>query len=97
MELIEGMLEEIAAVGRASGVDLYPEFVENSLDLLKSLPPAHRPSLYHDLIGGRRLELEELNGTLVRLGRENDVPVPLNFAIYAVLKPFADGAPDMPS
>ena len=53
--------------------------------------------MYHDMLAGKRLELDALNGTLVRLGRENGVPVPLNFAIYAALKPFADGAPDIPS
>ena len=47
----------------------------------------------HDLAAGRRLELETLNGTVVRLGRECGVPTPLNFAIYAGLRPYAGGAP----
>jgi len=46
----------------------------------------------HDLAAGRRLELETLNGTVIRLGRERGVPTPLNFAIYAALRPFAGGA-----
>ena len=43
--------------------------------------------------GGRRLEIETLNGTVVRLGRERGVPTPANFAVYAALKPYAEGAP----
>jgi 2-dehydropantoate 2-reductase len=50
----------------------------------------------YDLAAGRRLELETLNGTVVRLGREQGIPTPCNFAIYAALKPYADGAPAMP-
>ena len=53
-------------------------------------------SLYYDLAAGRRLEIETLNGTVVRLGRERGVPTPANFAIYAALKPYADGAPSAP-
>ncbi len=49
-------------------------------------------SLYHDLAAGRRLELESLNGTVVRLGRHCGIPTLFNFAIYAALKPSVDGA-----
>ncbi len=58
-------------------------------------PWAHG-SLYHDLAGGRRLELESLNGEVVRRGREHGVETPLNFAIYAALRPYVDGAPVLP-
>jgi 2-dehydropantoate 2-reductase len=52
-----------------------------------------RGSLYYDLAAGRRLEIETLNGTVVRLGREHRVPTPANFAVYAALKPYAGGPP----
>jgi Ketopantoate reductase PanE/ApbA C terminal len=55
--------------------------------------PGARGSLYHDLAVGRRLELESLNGEVVRRGREYDVSTPLNFAIYAALRPYVDGPP----
>ena len=54
-------------------------------------------SMYYDLVGGKRLELESHNGTVVRLGTEHGVETPLNFAIYAALKPYVDGAPELPS
>jgi 2-dehydropantoate 2-reductase len=46
-----------------------------------------------DMLDGRRLELESLNGAVVRLGRELGVATPLNFAVYAALKPYVNGAP----
>jgi 2-dehydropantoate 2-reductase len=49
--------------------------------------------MYYDLAAGRRLELDVLNGTVVRLGDEYGIPTPFNFAIYAALKPYLDGAP----
>ena len=46
--------------------------------------------------GGQRLELESLKGEVVRRGREHGIEMPLNFAIYAVLRPYVDGAPVLP-
>jgi 2-dehydropantoate 2-reductase len=56
-------------------------------------PRAVRGSMSYDLLAGHRLELESLNGTVVRLGRDRGIATPLNFAVYAALKPYVDGAP----
>ena len=58
--------------------------------------PKMTASMYYDLDDGRRLELEALNGTVVRLGRELGITTPLNFAIYPALKPYVDSIPPMP-
>ena len=50
----------------------------------------------YDMDDGKRLELEALNDTVVRLGREYGIPTPLNVAIYAALKTYIDGTPPMP-
>jgi len=61
------------------------------------MEPWFRGSMAQDLLEGRRLELETLNGTVVRLGRAREVAVPANWTIYAALRPFADGAPEVPT
>ena len=48
-----------------------------------------KASMQTDLENGRPLELEALNGAVVRLGRASDVPTPANEAIYGLLKPHA--------
>ena len=45
-----------------------------------------RPSLAQDVMKGRRTEVEELNGYVVRKGRQAGVPTPVNRAIVAVTK-----------
>jgi 2-dehydropantoate 2-reductase len=49
-----------------------------------------------DLERGRRLELDGLSGTSLRLGRAHNVPTPTptHAAVYAALKPFKDGVVD---
>ena len=82
-------LREVRAVGRASGVALPPNLVEQTLRLTEGFSPQTRPSLLVDLEAGRRLELEAMSGTVVRYGRERRVPTPVHGVIYAALKPSA--------
>lgn len=42
------------------------------------------------------MELESLNGEVVRRGREHGIETPLNFAVYAALRPYVDGPPTPP-
>lgn len=92
---MRGILLETGAVAKATGVELrtdYADFMMGMVD--EHVPGTHRGSMLVDLEAGRRLELEAINGELVRLGKEHGVPTPLNFAIYALLSPYANGAPD---
>jgi 2-dehydropantoate 2-reductase len=86
---------ETAAVGRAAGVSLGSDVVENQLTMIKDkTPPYARASMAVDLSRGNRLELPWLAGKVVALGREHGVPTPANAAIFAALKPYANGAPE---
>ena len=95
-DLLRGTSEEVEAVARAGAIDLAADCVEQALTHAASVEPWGSSSLYRDLAGGRRMELESLNGEVVRRGREHDVETPLNFAIYAALRPYVDGAPALP-
>ena len=94
--LFRGTSEEVEATARASEIDLAADCVEQATAQAAAVEPWGRGSLYHDLAGGRRLELESLNGEVVRRGREHGVETPLNFAIYAALRPYVAGTPDLP-
>jgi 2-dehydropantoate 2-reductase len=87
------LLEEEEAVARGGGIELPKDCVEQALVTAAAVEPWGRGSLYHDLAGGGRLELEGLNGEVVRRGCEHGIETPLNFAIYAALRPYVDGAP----
>jgi 2-dehydropantoate 2-reductase len=91
--LYRGVMEEAASVGRARGVALPDERVQHWFDTSTWLNPNVYGSMYHDLATGRRMELDALNGTVVRYGRDLGIPTPLNFAIAAALAPYADGMP----
>lgn len=86
-ELYVDALREVEAVGRARGVALAPDVVEETVQLTKEFAPETKPSLLMDLEAGRRLELEALSGTVVRYGHQTKVPTPVHRVIYAGLKP----------
>ena len=89
--LYRTILEELAAVAAAAGVKLPADTVETIVKAAAALAPETTSSLAHDLSQGRRLELEGLHGHAVRLAERLGVPTPTVFAVYAVLKPHADG------
>ena len=57
--------------------------------LLTSQHAGATASLRHDLLTGHRMELEALQGVVVRLGRKHGIPTPFMDAAYAILEPWA--------
>jgi 2-dehydropantoate 2-reductase len=85
------VMREVVAVGRAKGVDLSPEFADQRLAFVDTLPPGMTSSMHNDLERGSRLEVGWLSGAVVRLGRPTGIPTPANRAVYAALKLHAEG------
>jgi 2-dehydropantoate 2-reductase len=88
-QLYVDALREVATVGQARDVALSPDIVERTLRMTETFPPGTKPSLLVDLEAGRRLELEAMSGTVVRLGHIAGVPTPVHRVIYGALKPSA--------
>lgn len=91
LELARRSMAEIAAIAEAEGVRLALDAQSGAMAFLENLPPDVVASMRQDLDAGRRLELEGVSGTIVRLGRKHDIATPLHDVAYACLKPFADG------
>jgi 2-dehydropantoate 2-reductase len=82
---------EVQAVARAEGV-LVPEDVPVRVrQYADALPSGTRSSLLIDLQQGKRIEVEALQGALVRRARRHGVAVPIMETLYAVLRHHADG------
>jgi 2-dehydropantoate 2-reductase len=92
-DLIRQAVAEGVAVATAHGIALSPALPEEIIAIGNSQPPQYKPSMLVDLEHGRRLEVEALNGALVRLGRAAGVATPINAYIYACLKPYVNGNP----
>ncbi len=87
------ILGEVVALGNAVGAGLAADLADTAMGMLDNLGAAFTSSLHHDLAEGKRLELEALHGHAVRLAERHGIPTPMLFAVYAALKPYADGPP----
>jgi 2-dehydropantoate 2-reductase len=87
--MLRSIMEEAWQVGRAQGVPLADDHVDRSHELVLAQADDEGTSLRHDLLTGHRMELDALQGTLMRLGRQSGIPTPWTDAAYAVLEPWA--------
>jgi 2-dehydropantoate 2-reductase len=82
---------EIEALARAEGVPVAADVVERIEPYVSRIPGTMRSSLLIDLQAGKRIEVEALQGAVVRRAAKLGVPVPIISALYAVLKLHAAG------
>jgi 2-dehydropantoate 2-reductase len=84
---------EVAAVARAEGIAIAADAVDRIAPYVESIPGSMRSSLLIDLSQGKRIEVEALQGAVVRRGARVGVPTPVVSTLYAILKPHEMGAP----
>jgi 2-dehydropantoate 2-reductase len=82
---------EVERVARAEGVHVAADRITRIEGYMASLPPSTRSSLLIDLQQGKRIEVEALQGSVVRRGKKTGVPTPIHAALYAALKPYEHG------
>jgi 2-dehydropantoate 2-reductase len=86
--MLVGVMQEVAAVGRAHGVALGDEVVDRILNnVIDRAPEGTIASMQKDIMEGRRSELDAQNGAVIRMGRELGMPTSINEFIYASLLP----------
>lgn len=84
------LMTEVATVARAEGVDLPETVVEEWCAFVRELDGEMYSSLHYDLTHDKRLELDALHGSVVRHAEEAGVDAPMNEAVDAILRPWAD-------
>ena len=83
---------EIEALARAEGVPVAGDVVDRMIPYIDAIPGTMRSSLLIDLQQGKRIEVEALQGAVVRRAQQLGVPTPIVSTLYAVLKLHAAGS-----
>ncbi len=84
--LLERAMREVAAVARAKDILLDSDVVEKNMDFCDKMTPDTTPSMQRDVIAGRRLEYDAINGAIVRAGKETEIPTPVHEFFWTCLK-----------
>jgi 2-dehydropantoate 2-reductase len=80
---------EVERLARAEAVPVAGDVIERVSRYIEGIPGSMRSSLLIDLSQGRRIEVEALQGAVVRRAARACVAVPIMSTLYAVLKPWA--------
>jgi 2-dehydropantoate 2-reductase len=91
--LMQLVMEEVVAVGKAKGVKFDADLVPDQMARVETYPASMVASMCGDLRRGNRLELPWLSGMVAKFGKELDIPTPANQFVYAALKLYANGRP----
>jgi 2-dehydropantoate 2-reductase len=83
--LVRDLVDEGRAVAAAAGVELHDDPWGMNV-LATERGHRHFPSMLEDVEARRPTELESINGALVREARRRGVPVPLQQALYRLVK-----------
>jgi 2-dehydropantoate 2-reductase len=89
-QLLETTVYEVLAVAKASGIQ--PAGLEDPKVALAGAykvavqMAATRSSTAQDMMRGKKTEIDSLNGFIVRRGRELNIPVPVNHALFTLVK-----------
>jgi 2-dehydropantoate 2-reductase len=86
MTLIEQIVKETAAVGRAYGIALSEDVVQATVENFRARPPGPLPES-REVVDRRPLDLDCMIGVVRRRGQMVGVRTPLHDAIYALLLP----------
>ena len=88
--IMDTIIDEIFRVAQAREIALNWKSAAAYRDhfYTRLLPPTakHFPSMYYDVKAGKRLEIDALNGAIVKLAREKGISVPVNETITNIIK-----------
>lgn len=85
-ELMHAMVLEVIAVARAEGAQLDTDLADKIIAGQLKAPLDAVNSLHADRLAGRNMEVDARNGAVVRAGRRNGIPTPLNSMAVALLE-----------
>jgi len=85
-QLLQGVMKEVEMLARHRGIDLEENVVEESIALAESYNKEFKPSMLRDLEWRKPMEINAINGLVVKMGQEAGIATPLNQVISACLK-----------
>ncbi len=84
-KIVEMAMKETVKVANKKGIRLSDDLAEKTIS--KTLKAGEiKTSMLQDRENGKALEIDSINGAIVRLGHDMNIPVPVNETLYGALK-----------
>ncbi|MEN6483576.1 MAG: 2-dehydropantoate 2-reductase [Syntrophobacteraceae bacterium] len=85
-ELVTGVMKEVEALARKRGIDLPNGSVVEAMAMADAYDRDFKCSMLRDLEWHRPMEIDALNGMVVKMSRDAGLDAPFNQTIYSCLK-----------
>lgn len=76
-------IQQVAIAEKIHGAEAFSKYVK---DVLGMMSPTDRSSMAQDVLAGRRTEVEEFAGEVIRMAEKHGINVPANRAVYSSVK-----------
>ncbi|MDU9418516.1 oxidoreductase [Staphylococcus lloydii] len=83
--LCRQLIDEGAHVALAEGVNLPKDIVTQIMSIYEGYPDEMGTSMYYDIIAGRALEVEAIQGYIYRTGQKHNLAIPTITTTYTLL------------
>jgi 2-dehydropantoate 2-reductase len=84
--LMESAMREVIRLSEKAGVNLTHEDIKRFNEILLDLNPQGMTSMLQDVEAGRKTEVEMLAGMVIALGRQYNLPTPVNQRLFDLIK-----------
>ena len=86
LELMEGILDEALGLSEAVGIQIpFDEPIAVVKDVAQRTSE-NKSSMLQDILRGTPTEVDAINGAIVRIGKEANIPVPINKTVWQLVK-----------
>lgn len=84
--VMEALMREVLALAEVSGVNLVEQDINEWYNVLATLSPQGKTSMWQDVEAGRKTEVEIFGGKVVELGKVHGIPTPVNETVLRIIQ-----------
>lgn len=85
-DLMEMASLEVVLIAEKAGIGIGRKDIIKYMEIIDTLSPAGKTSMFQDIEAGRKTEVEIFSGTVIEMGKEYGVETPVNNIIFKMIR-----------
>ncbi len=85
-DLMTDASREVIKIAQKAGIGLTEDDIQKYIEIITTLSPEGKTSMFQDVEAGRKTEVEIFSGTVCELGRRYGVPTPVNDLLFRFIR-----------
>lgn len=86
MEFFVKIMKEVQAVAKAEGIKNTDKMIDEALDTFGKMTADGKTSMFQDVEGKRKTEVDMFAGTMIEFGKKHNIPTPYNMVLKDMLE-----------